>query len=66
MAEMEVGDCSGFQRLLSWFVGESFELLDLVLGCAKMAPFGPRISHLGFGVCEIFAPWNQVCEIFAP
>ena len=28
MAEMEVGDCSGFQRLLSWFVGESFELLD--------------------------------------
>ena len=38
--------------------------------CAKLVfrEFAPwnHFSHLGFGVCEIFAPWNQVCEIFAP
>ena len=28
MAEMEVSDCSGFQRFFSWCLGESFELLD--------------------------------------
>ena len=28
MAEMEISDCSGFQRFFSWCLGESFELLD--------------------------------------
>ena len=27
MAEMKGGGCSGFQRLLSWCAGESFEFL---------------------------------------